>query len=416
MVVSYERNVYPSSEEKKLRFSLAHTPYEEKASGALLPLRAFGFCEEGGLVSADGFVRNSVYAAPSPPLRGYAYGAERFFCGEDNKLYRLTALGYVAAAAFSAPPRTAEVTLSDHKRGLLFFNGGEWYVFSEGTMQQKSGVFAEYAAFHYERLFVWDGEKLRFSATLDPFRWTQGLQDAGYAYLPSAFGEVCAMLSFGERLYLFRDAGVTVFRAFGDNRNFKAVEKKFACRGVVGDTVCSTGDGVCFLADDGIYRFDGEDAVKIFDVRMRDAEASFFGGKYVLSGSVRGERVLLVFSDGKTCIYRADAHALSGDTFYTGDRWLSFAEGIGSQPTERSWESGMTEFGLGNGRKMLKKVELFGRGEISFAVRSEHGKRSYTARLPHCFRPYLRGRRFALRIEAFDRAKIEETEVTLIDY
>lgn len=416
MVVSYEKIAYPQVQEKVLRFALAQTPYEEKKSGTLVPARAFGFCEDGGLVSADGFVRNSVYAAPSPPLRGYAYGTERFFFGEDKKLYRLTATGYAVVAAFSAPPQAAEVTLSNHKRGLLFFNGGEWSVFSEGTLQQKSGVAAEYAAFHYERLFVWDGEKLRFSATLDPFHWTQGLQDAGYAYLPSAFGEVCAMLSFGERLYLFRDAGVTVFRAFGDNRNFKAIEKKFPCSGVVGSTVCCAGDNVCFLADDGVYRFDGEEAVKVFDVHMRDAEGSFCGGKYVLSGSVRGERVLLVFSDERACLFKLDAHALAGDTFYTGERWLSFADGIGSQPLERSWESGMTDFGLGFGRKMLKKVDLFGRGEISFVVRSEHGKRSYTARLPHCFRPYLRGKRFAMRIEAFDRAKIEEAEVTLVDY
>ena len=389
----------------------------EVDANGILPRICYGFSERGGLVSLEGVSLATPFAPPAPPVAGYVFENEFFFYGENKTLYRLTGLGFSSVKSFQNAPRLCAVNLENEQRGALFFDGADWLLF-DGTATEREGIPAQIACTHYERLFVWDGEKLRFSAPVDPFGWVEGSQEAGHVFLPSSLGEVVALISMGERLHLLRERGVTIFRAFGDNRNFKAVECRFPCEGIVGRTACCVGERIFFFASGGLYAYDGNAVSLVKGTSFRAEEASFSDGRYFASGSLNGERCVFCYAvkEGRGTLFHFDVHALSPFGFCEGDRWLKIVDGEGDQPLERVWDSGLSLFSSSSARKMLRRLSIEGCGDVSVQIYTERGKRSYTASLPDLFRTSLRGRRFGIRLVAHGRAEIQWMEVKFLDY
>lgn len=389
---------------------------EERADG-ILPRVCYGFSGRGELVCIEGISRATPFAPPSPPVAAYATEEGFFFYGEDQSLYRLTSLGFSAIKSFASAPRCASVNTETNKRRPLFFDGADWLLF-DNAATTREGIPARFACTHYERLFVWDGEKLRFSSPADPFGWMQGTQEAGVVYLPSSLGEVVALISMNERLYLLRERGATIFRAFGDNRNFKAIEVQFPSEGVIGKTACCVGERLFFFASGGLYAFDGENVSLVKGTSFSAEEASFADGRYFASGTLNGEKCLFCYAvkEGRGTILHLNAKALSPFGFCEGDRWLKIVEGEGDQPLERVWDSGLTLFSSSSARKMLRKLSIEGEGDVSLQIYTERGKRAYSASLPDLFQTSLRGRRFGVRIVAHGQVKIQWLEVKFLDY
>lgn len=147
-------------------------------------------------------------------------------------------------------------------------------------------------ALHYERLFVTvDGEKnaVWFSDDLDPTNWDASLAGGGFIQLIDERGSLNRVISYGGYVYVFRDYGISRITAFGAQTEF-SVSNLFVSSGrIYPGSVALCGDTVLFLAEDGLYAFDGVSTVKMLknlDGLFKNGERScsyYADGKYYLA-------------------------------------------------------------------------------------------------------------------------------------
>lgn len=119
---------------------------------------------------------------------------------------------------------------------------------------------------HNERVFgtvngvsnqVW------FSDDFDPANWRVSPTEAGYINFADDLGKAIKVVSFLNYLYVFRDYGIFRLTAYGDQNDF-IMKKVFTDTGrIYKDSIVLCGDKIMFCAEDGVYAFDGYDAVKV---------------------------------------------------------------------------------------------------------------------------------------------------------
>lgn len=392
-------------------FTLASTPYEKKDRYVLTPNFSYGFRERSGtFFSAEGLKRFTPYTLNATKC----FFADGLYAFSSGGLYRLGNAGFQRMASFSHAPSHTKVTLKSGEEGYLFYDNSDWWYKGESE-KRLVGVNAKFACFHYEKLFVWDGERLHFSAPCDPFGWESSLQEAGSVELPCAYGEVVGMCSFSERIFLMRERGVTVFRSFGDNRNMKAVHSPLPCKKIVGNSVASFPTGILFFSEGNLYHYDGNVCTLLAEVEFNPEEAIFDGKRYLARGTWKGEKVLFIYRQDKTYSFlRLDVQCLSESGFLSDGRWLVLSDEEG-EPVDRTWEANDLTFASSSPRKRVGELFLEGEGEVSVRLSSLYGIKEKTIALPASFRPSLKGKKFSMRIIGHGAVRIDKVEVKLRD-
>lgn len=307
--------------------------------------------------------------------------------------------------------------------------GEEWLVlagegvvaYTGGGTKALSSHSAVAAAVHYERLFLADrNSRVYFSDALDLANWTQGVQEAGYVDLPSDYGEIRKAVSFDERLYLFRDYGVTELRAFGDNRNFKAVHRALPSGKVYPETIAVCGNALYFFSESGLYKSDGDKETRLFPALTKafdgamqtEARGAFGGGKYALSAkTAAGEGRILVADVGRESAYllcdEAKVVCGGGEIRLQKDGLLY---GLGDGTGKAEWQSGVIE--ALTGRKFIRELRLYGSGALDCVFSNGREERSFSVLFRDGFAracPMMPGRNFTLEItgEKFSLAAVE---------
>ena len=159
---------------------------------------------------------------------------------------------------------------------------------------------------HYERLFATasgaEKNSVWFSDDLDPTNWTLSLLEAGFVQMVDERGASNKVLSFLDYVYVFREYGIARISGYGDQTQFLVSQLSTSSGKIFPNTVTLCGDVVLFLAEDGIYSFNGLSTTKILP-----AFTSFFEG-----------------------VDNTDAVATAGDGkwFLSAKMWLENADGI----------------------------------------------------------------------------------------
>ncbi|MBR2989303.1 MAG: hypothetical protein IKC64_06250, partial [Clostridia bacterium] len=178
------------------------------------------------------------------------------------------------------------VIISTTSEGMLVYTGvGEpYYVESAPVITSM--------ALHYERLFVTTtGEKnsVWFSDDLDPTNWDSSLDGGGFIQMLDERGSVNRVISYLGYVYAFRDYGITRITAYGEQTDF-SVSNLFVSSGkIYPKSVANCGDRVIFLAEDGLYAFDGVSVGKILSQMgdlIKNGESAvgvYANGKYYLA-------------------------------------------------------------------------------------------------------------------------------------
>ncbi len=147
---------------------------------------------------------------------------------------------------------------------------------------------------HYERLFATvDGEQnaVWFSDDLDPTNWSLNLEEAGFIELIDERGALKKVVSFGDYVYIFREYGISRLTAFASQSEF-SVSNLFVSSGkIYTNSVSVCGDRIIFMAEDGMYAFDGLTTTKILEEISHglvgqnndDCSACYYNGNYYLS-------------------------------------------------------------------------------------------------------------------------------------
>lgn len=407
----------PSYTSRTVRRKLSLFADSDNAISALaLHFRREGDC----LVCAEGAERVQPLAPGAKLYRSDGHGRSLFVYAGGT----LKNLGSGLSYSLSAEP-TAVLCFLDGESGTLSYfavteNGV--YALAAAGAQTVTSEGGACAAVHYERIFTVSGCRVRYSKPLAPGNWTQAVQDAGYLDLPSADGEPIALISYKEKLYLFRRCGITQLRALGDTLNFKAVSVPYACGNIMQGSVCNCGERILFLTESGLYSFGGSTCERIDGAGTslidfgKPLKSTVYDGKYYCAVQLLG---------GEKCIFCADPERKTGHYIrfaaesVAGDDALYFSEngylyrltprGVPSQAdcivrTEPSF------LGLSDGNKFLDCIAVEGEGRFVIEARSERGavssvcgKAGERARFP---RP-VRGNAFSLTLRSLsENAKI----------
>ena len=147
---------------------------------------------------------------------------------------------------------------------------------------------------HYERLFaVVGGEQnsLWFSEDLNPTNWDLSLDNAGFIDMVDERGRMLKVISFLDYVYVFREFGISRVTAYAEQEYFTASQLFVSSGRIEGATICVCGDRIVFLAEDGLYVFDGISTRAVLpnlkglliNADKSRASAVFVNGRYYLA-------------------------------------------------------------------------------------------------------------------------------------
>ena len=133
---------------------------------------------------------------------------------------------------------------------------------------------------------------VRYSSNLDPTSWTS-VDDStgGRIDLDDFRGELRKVVPHLDNIYVFRDFGISKITSYASNSKFLASNVLNLSYKIYPNTICTCNSDICFLAEDGLYKFDGYKATKlnlsIFDnfknYLQQDAQTCFYNGKLFVS-------------------------------------------------------------------------------------------------------------------------------------
>lgn len=258
-------------------------------------------------------------------------------------------------------------------------------------------------AMHNERMFVTIGGRRNavwFSDDLDPTNWNPELDEGGFIELEGEQGRLNKVVSFGGYVYVFREYGIARLTAYGEQREFSVANLFVSSGKIYGDTVAVCGDRIIFLAEDGLYSFDGLSSHRIarsLDGLIRADGGStgcYSAGKYYLSARSRecAEDVndILVALDPRTQFLSVNKGlnviSFSAVTEISGEKlWVHtpkmfmglLEKGLnhfGKKP-ERLWRSGFGDLGYPDTRKLIAEIYLDTKYDCTVKITTEKGSK-----------------------------------------
>lgn len=141
------------------------------------------------------------------------------------------------------------------------------------------------ACFCNGRVFTADDCRLVYSAPFAPTDYTENVDDSGAIFMRHDCGKIVGLATLKNRLCILYEYGVSMMEIGGSARSF--VRKDVAYNGakIFGETLCVAnvgGEKAYFLAEDGIYRFDGANVEKVCKNIPIRAETKYPFGRAVV--------------------------------------------------------------------------------------------------------------------------------------
>ncbi|MBR1984438.1 MAG: hypothetical protein IKA31_01735, partial [Clostridia bacterium] len=266
---------------------------------------------------------------------------------------------------------------------------------------------------HNERLFaITEGERSRlmFSANLDPTNWNLDIDEAGFIDMLDERGSMNNVISFKDYVYVIRDYGISRVSAYADQTEFMVTQLFNSSVKIYADSVAVCGEKMLFLAQNGIYVFDGYSTKKldlpITDIFAKDnskAVGAFYNGKYYLAlkidfdDDIVGAESSLSFVNNALIELDLDDYSysilrgvdiLSMLTIkhencnklvanFRGDNCLKLGEltqetsMVFYENLPKKWVSPKSNLGFANKLKIIKEITLLSKGDISITIATD---------------------------------------------
>ncbi len=309
--------------------------------------------------------------------------------------------------SFSSPPiginykknGKSIILLSTEEDGLFVYDGMMSYKV-EGAPNITS------MCMHYERLYVTTGgeaTELWFSDDFDPTDWNVSLDGAGYIDFQDEKGKLLKVISFLDYVYIFRSYGITRLTAYGDQKDFSVTQLYVSSGQIYPNSITVCGDRIIFAAKDGLFSFDGGDTVRILrsydhvleGVDNSSAKGVFYNGKLYMSLKVREEDqikdVVLVYDVltrkaylmkglkvNDLCVLSGDKHAMLAVVCQDQTRVCEIFDECSfmGEDAVMTWQSSMTDYGVGGEVKFFNKISLQTNTPISVTIITEDGSKT----------------------------------------
>ena len=152
--------------------------------------------------------------------------------------------------------------------------------------------------------------RLRFSATNDPFDWTTSESGAGSVYFSDEGGVLRRVVPCGENLYVFRDYAVYKLTAYKGVKDYTLTKIFSAAEKICPQTVACWSNQVFFLAEKGLYAIEGNNVKSVWRAEfsmIKDPShatavchngAYYLAAKFVTDGGTVGEEAQCTYNNG----------------------------------------------------------------------------------------------------------------------
>ena len=333
----YEKTLYAPEEEFHIETVDPSRPVEGRET-ALFHMRP----SASGLVCAEGYEEVSVL--PTASSRIYVTDdAVYVYESAQKSLYNVTAKTHITGIA-SEPvallPHVTEIGI----KGLYCVEKDTVRYIADGAVKSSGPVGGACAAMHHGRLFTAVGLRLRFSAPYSVEGITQSDRDpdkAGHLDFDEGRGNIVAILSFREKLYLFFERGIVKMRAEGEALDFDVTAMPFSGGSVIGGSVADCGDRICYMTENGLYSFNGSVCSRLEgprgEIGLTQAQGFCLHGKYAALVSLTDDKKALYVYDfsektsrfilAEGLISAARGYFLAGTTLYSFTQKSSFPLG-----------------------------------------------------------------------------------------
>ncbi len=334
-----------------------------------------------GLVCGEG--SREIGSLPSAAARIYATDSGLFtYLSADGAIYDVTAKTRVTGIGTEPTALLPHVTEAGVK-GMYCVEKNAVRYLRLGKVQSVTNVGGTCAAMHHGRLFTASGTTLRFSAPFSAEGVTQTGRDpdkAGYIEFEDGKGAILSIVSFRDKLYLFRERCIVRMRAEGEALDFSATEMPSGGGKIIENSVADCGDRICYLTTEGLFGFDGSGCdflEKEEDINLNLAVSGFcFKGKYAAAVTLTsGQKGIYVFdfTRGKGRFLLAKG-ILSGvrEYFLAGTSVYAIAD-YGGMPVGYDCAA---EIGFSTPPRALARVRVEGDG--TFELRTNASSAVYT--------------------------------------
>ncbi|HHU43801.1 MAG: hypothetical protein QM214_01640 [Bacillota bacterium] len=302
---------------------------------------------------------------------------------------------------------------------------------SEGGMYMFDGQNAEYysetpgflsVCLHYDRVYgvtASGHNRVYFSDDLNPVNWRVSMDQGGYISFPDEGGRAQKVVSFNDYVFIFREYAIHRLTAYTDLTEYKLTKTFSTNNKIYPDTVQICSDKIVFLAEDGLYAFDGFIARKIYSKlfplidKKEWSVACYFDYKYYLAttlknldNSVVGDEALGPMKNNAIIAIDFDLGNVSilrgGDIrcfmpINTSDYcelivafnnyrcsyfgMISDSGKLIDMPLQKLWRSPATDLSQSDGNKVLRRIYLTAHQTMSLTVKGEESieKRIYSS-------------------------------------
>lgn len=296
---------------------------------------------------------------------------------------------------------------------LIFGSAGGMYLYNGESATHYNNVpgFSS-VCLHYERIYgttQQGSNRVYFSDDLDPTNWQISLNEAGYISFPDEGGRVKKVESFNDYVFIFREYGIHRLTAYTDLTDYKITKVFSTSNKIYAETIKVCGNKMVFLAEDGLYSFDGFVTKKIYAGlfpligNKEYAVASYFNYKYylavnlkILDDSVVGDEekggmknngiVSIDFDLGDVNIFRGGDVAcflpvnmsnfcellVAFNNFRCVHLGMICDSGtIMDVPLNKLWRSPLSHLAQLDGNKILRKIYLLTNGALKLTVNGD---------------------------------------------
>lgn len=352
---------------------------------------------------AAGFKKTRISVSGYPPVKFYDVDGELYVYCSGGTLYKTENNALVSTGFTSTVPPLVAPVIRNGVKTALFISDVSAMVGNETV----SGVpYGTSCAFFAGRLFISDGDKIKFSEEFDFTDFTVGLDFGGFIQVDKADGEILYLYGDGEKLSVVCEHAAYTVTPYGEEYEFKIDKVQSFALDVKKGTVFGTGNRVCFISGDGFCIFVGGKIKRVGEALSSVAVSSFnaAGGKnglYVLPFTSANVAYVYVYDTVKEC---ETLQALTGYVAYngyatkTGDAYLYEITAAASIETVAAEYSGEYDFGSCR-RKSVCRVEAHIRGRADIVIA---GDGNFSATLTEkcnevsCF---VHGRKFSIGFE-----------------
>lgn len=240
-------------------------------------------------------------------------GVTRFFCTDSEvyaqagrKLYMLDS--NVSKTGFNDLTRIVEHTdMAGTKSAIALSETRTYRLFNNVPSVVATNVGGTCICFFRERFFIGSGNRLYYSEPLYYDKMNDySTQKSGYIDLiEDGKGKIVETVSFGDKLFLIRERGITEVTGYGDMLGFRLKEVPCGAGTVKEGSVANCGDKIYFVTDGGLFAFNGSTVslVKNADLSRVDLAEPVYGaavkGIYFASVLVDGLRIFYCY-DGRS--------------------------------------------------------------------------------------------------------------------